>query len=171
VEIAYLADRPRDLDCVALWQYGEWGYLDAEDSPGRRRQKLEGHLHRNSLPLTLVAVGELNASGRRVTSASARVARSHRQPLGAADLVHHEIPDRPDLSPWLSCVYVAPQHRGTGVGSILTRRAVVEAARLGAPTLYLCTWDRESFYRRLGWETIDRFTAHGRSCAIMEIET
>jgi len=48
---------------------------------------------------------------------------------------------------------------------------VVETARLGVPTLYLFTWNRESFYRRLGWSTIERFAAHGRSCVIMEIET
>lgn len=176
MEIAYLADRPQDLDRIALWQYGEWGYLDPHDSPGNRLEKLKRHLHRNSLPLTLVAVEEVVERDRRaVASATGRrldePQQLPRQALGSADLVHHEIPDRPDLTPWLSCVYVAPEHRGAGVGSALTRRAVREAARLGASTLYLCTWDRESFYRELGWTTIERFPARGRTCILMEIET
>lgn len=156
MEIAYLADRPGDLDRIALWQYGEWGYLDPEDSPGKRRQKLGGHLHRNSLPMTLVALD---------------VVQGHREAVGTADLVHHDLPGRPDLTPWLSCVYVPPERRGRGIGSTLTRRAVVEAARLGAPTLYLCTWDRESFYRELGWTTLERFTVRGHAASILEITT
>jgi len=156
VEIRSLVDRPDALDQVAAWQYGEWGFLDPEDSLERRREKLRGHLHREGLPLTLVAF-----------ESDARRARA----LGAADVVHYDLPDRPDLSPWLSCVYVPAEHRGQGVGTALTQRAVAEAAEVGAPKLYLCTWERESFYRRLGWETIERLTAHGAVCVIMEVST
>jgi GNAT superfamily N-acetyltransferase len=156
VDVTYLAGHPELVDRIANWQYGEWGFLDPADTPTKRKQKLEGHLHEGSLPLTLIA---LESNGKAV------------ELLGSADVVHHDLPDRPDLTPWLSCVYVAPEHRGKGVGSALTRRAVEEAGRLGAPTLYLCTWERESLYRTLGWTTLERFTAHGAVCVIMEIGT
>lgn len=158
MDVTYLAEHPEHIDRIAGWQYGEWGFLDPEDTPGKRREKLEGHLHDDGLPLTLVAL-ERSGEGRDDTP----------ELVGSADLVHYDVPDRPDLSPWLSCVYVPPELRGRGVGSALTRRAVEEAARLGAPTLYLCTWERESFYRELGWTTLERFTAMGAVCVIMEI--
>lgn len=153
MKIVHLPDHPEFLDRIAAWQYGEWGYLDPEDSPVKRRDKLRGHLHGTGLPLTLVAVdegGEL---------------------LGSADLVHHDLPGRPDLTPWLSCVFVAPEHRRRGVGAALTRRAVEEAAGVAAPTLYLCTWNREGFYRGRGWSTLERFTVRDAVCVIMEIDT
>lgn len=156
VELTYLSRRPDLIDRVAAWQYGEWGFLDPEDTPGERRKKLEGHLHEGGLPLTLLAVEAEGASGH------------GGELLGSADLVHHDLPDRPDLTPWLSCVYVAPEHRGRGIGSALARRAVEEAGRLGAPSLYLCTWERESLYRKLGWATLERFTSRGAVCVIME---
>lgn len=156
MEILSLNDRPDLLDRVASWQFGEWGFLDPNDSLERRREKLRRHLHEEGLPLTLIAV-----------ESPARRAEA----LGSADLIHYDLPDRPDLTPWLSAVFVPPEHRGRGVGTALTRQAVAEAARAGAPKVYLCTWERESFYQPLGWRTIERFTSHGAVCVIMEIAT
>lgn len=156
MDIIHLSDRSDLLDRVASWQYGEWGFLDPNDSLEARRERLREHLHREGLPLTLVAVESVDR---------------HSRALGSADVVHYDLPDRPDLTPWLSAVYVPPESRHQGVGTALTRRAVEEAAAAGAPRLYLCTWDRESFYRRLGWRTIERLTAHGAVCVIMEVAT
>ncbi len=160
VDVTFLAEHPEHVDRIAVWQYGEWGFLDPEDTPGKRREKLEGHLHTDGLPFTLVAL-ERPQDG----------PDGAPELVGSADLVHHDIPGRPDLTPWLSCVYVPPENRGRGIGGALTRRAVREAAGLGAPTLYLCTWERESFYRELGWTTLERFTAGAWVCVIMEIAT
>lgn len=58
--------------------------------------------------------------------------------------------DRPDLMPWLACLYVNEKHRGKGLAAQLLRHGIQEAKRLGHPALYLST-DLENFYERKGW--------------------
>ena len=63
---------------------------------------------------------------------------------------------RLDLTPWLAAVYVAPERRGAGIGSLLVRAAEDVARRLGVGRLHLFTPDRERFYARLGWHTVEQ---------------
>lgn len=149
VTIGDLADAPHALATVAEWQFGEWGFLEPTDSVGSRKAKLRRHLDSDRLPLTLVAM-------------------EGPEPVGSADLVQEELPDHADLGPWLSCVFVAPAHRRRGIGSSLTRAAEARAGELGFRSLYLCTWNREGFYRRLGWSVVRSFEAHGTRAVIME---
>ena len=152
LHLTLLADHPEDLPAVARWQYGEWGYLDEGDSVARREERLRGHLHRDRLPLTVVARLDAGSGGRLV---------------GSADLVETELPEHVDLSPWLSAVYVDEAHRGQGVGTALTRFATDKAAELGHRPLYLCTWNRRGFYERLGWEVVRSFRSRGAEVFVM----
>ena len=63
---------------------------------------------------------------------------------------------RLDLSPWLSGVFVAPEHRRRGIGAALVNRVVQEARVLGIPRLYLYTADSGALYFRLGWSVVER---------------
>jgi N-acetylglutamate synthase-like GNAT family acetyltransferase len=62
---------------------------------------------------------------------------------------------------------VAPEYRRQGVGSALSRRATEEARGLGIPTLYLFTFDKQGFYARLGWATLEEVSYAGRPGSIM----
>src|SRR5712691_7502498 len=62
---------------------------------------------------------------------------------------------RPELSPWLSGVFVAPEHRRRGIGAALVERVVQEARALGIPLLYLYTPGSGSLYLRLGWSVME----------------
>lgn len=57
-------------------------------------------------------------------------------------------------------LYLSPEARGKGVGSILIRNAIDRARQLGYNLLYLETFDElakaVSLYYRLGFESIDR---------------
>ena len=63
---------------------------------------------------------------------------------------------RLDLPPWLASVYVLPSHRKRGIGAALCRRVAHEARRFGFGRLYLITYDKEDFYKGLGWKEIQR---------------
>jgi amino-acid N-acetyltransferase len=56
----------------------------------------------------------------------------------------------------LRSVAVDAEHRGTGLGSALTRGALARAERLGVPAIYLLTTTAERFFPRFGFEVVDR---------------
>jgi GNAT superfamily N-acetyltransferase len=61
-----------------------------------------------------------------------------------------------ELSPWLSGVFVAPEHRGRDIGAGLVERVVQEARALGIARLYLYTPGSGALYLRLGWSVMER---------------
>jgi amino-acid N-acetyltransferase len=56
----------------------------------------------------------------------------------------------------LRSVVVAPGERGTGLGALLTGRAIDEARGRRARALYLLTTTAADFFPRLGFQSIDR---------------
>jgi GNAT superfamily N-acetyltransferase len=72
-------------------------------------------------------------------------------PLGTATLDIDDLAVRPDLTPWLASVLVAPAARGHGVGRALVRHIEAAARTLGHRELWLYTPDAAGFYDRLGW--------------------
>ena len=56
----------------------------------------------------------------------------------------------------LRSVVVAHDAKGTGLGSLLTRRALDEARARGAHTVYLLTTTAEAFFPRFGFERTTR---------------
>ena len=148
MKIDYLADHPQFLPKLAQWQHDEWGHLRPGDSVERRLARLQTYSQRGGIPLTVVAHenGEL---------------------LGSASLVRKDMETRPELTPWLAGVFVAPAHRRRGVGAELVRRVMVEAAAQKVPILYLYTVQSETFYANLGW-CLQEHTAYvGQNVAIM----
>ena len=136
VPISLLIDHPEFIPQLADWLFAEWGSILGEENPDARIKKLKTHLNRDELPV-------------------AWVAHSNAQLLGTASLRVHDLEGREDLTPWLAGVFVGPKFRRQGIGAALCEK-VEEAARLrGISTLYLFTLDRQAWYSRLGWTTID----------------
>lgn len=150
VHIAYLADHPAFIPTLARWHHAQWSYLDVGVSVEQRAVRLQAHLGRRQIPTTFVVL-------RRDTL------------LGSASLIAHDMDTRMDLSPWLASVYVAPEHRGQGMGTALVRRVVEEAKALGVETLYLFTPDKEGFYARLGWSVLERASYRGTQVVVMAL--
>ncbi|MCF7823514.1 MAG: GNAT family N-acetyltransferase [Candidatus Marinimicrobia bacterium] len=129
-EIRHLCDCPEHLETVARWIYEEWW----SDKPGHTVQTMASRLgeasYRNAVPISLVALLAGN-------------------PVGTVNLVANDNEKRPELTPWLAALLVMPEHRGRGVGSVLVRALLKEAARLGVRQLYLGT-DIPEYYAKLG---------------------
>ena len=149
MRIEYLADYPALVPTVAAWQQAEFGYLTPTLSPEDRTERLRRSLQKDALPMAFIA---LSANG---------------TPLGSAGILATTITHR-HLTPWLSSVYVLDEHRGKGVASALSLRAVAEAARLGFDRLYLFTPRSESLYARIGWRTFERIDYNGTALTLME---
>ena len=148
VEIVHLFECPELVGEVARWIHEEWW----SNKPGYTVSTLATRLRqardRHSVPLSLVALRAGN-------------------PVGIVNLVESDNEERPDLTPWLAALLVAPEARGHGVGSKLVRSLVSEASRLGIGRLYLGT-DIPEYYERLGAKLFEEYTGGYR---IMSIDT
>ncbi len=151
MKIGYLADHREHIPRLAEWLHAQWGYLHENDSVERRAARLESRATRGGVPVTFVAVDAETL-------------------LGSASLVVDDLETRPELTPWLASVYVAPEHRGRGVASALVRRVVEEAKGSGIDRLYLWTTDQERLYARLGWSPVERMRFQDEDIVVMAIE-
>jgi amino-acid N-acetyltransferase len=101
---------------------------------------VEALLEREHLPL----------DGLRDRAGHMFVARAGRRIVGCAALEMYA------EGALLRSVAVDAEHRGTGLGSELTRTALGLAERLGVPAVYLLTTTAERFFPRFGFDVVDR---------------
>ena len=124
------------------------GDLRPGDSVEARMARLRNFSERDRIPLTVVA-------------------HDGRQLLGSASLIPHDMDTRMELTPWLAGVFVAPEHRGRGIGAALVRDIMAEAGQLSVPVLYLYTVHREKFYANLGWSLQEHSSYRNHNIATM----
>jgi N-acetylglutamate synthase-like GNAT family acetyltransferase len=87
----------------------------------------------------------------------ALVAHDGKSFLGTASAIVSDLPERPQLTPWVAAVWVEDHARRRGVGGALVNRATRDCFALGVTRAYLCTrTQRTAFYERLGWSSIER---------------
>lgn len=148
IRIEHLADRPLDIPALATWTQREWGHLVPEITPDGFISAFEERTTVHTIPETFVAMED-------------------GAPVGMASIVEHDMLSRMEFSPWLAAVYVVPESRNMGVGSKLVLTAMQEARVLGMDRLYLFTPDQMLFYRRLGWQALERVSYRGERVTIM----
>ncbi len=148
VDIELLADRPEFIPQLADWHFREWAYLRPGDSVANRVRLLHERSGRTELPITFVA-------------------SSSTELLGSAMLIHHEMDTRPQYTPWLAGVFVAPAHRGCGIGRALAEQVVHEAAARGYSTVYLFTPTAAPFFSHLGWSIVEHTRYRDTDVTIM----
>lgn len=66
-------------------------------------------------------------------------------------LLTNDLISRQDLMPWLACLYVNEDHRGSGIAKHLLDHGLKQAYQKGFKSLYLST-DLENFYEKKGWK-------------------
>ena len=147
MRIEYLADHVFHLPRLAEWHFAEFGYLNPANTLERYVERLTAALQKSDLPTAFIALDDGSL-------------------LGSASLVRQTI-THPQLSPWLSSVYVDPQHRGRGIASALVGRVERAAAGIGFDRIYLFTPSSEKLYGSLGWELIEYSHHHELKIAIM----
>ncbi len=89
------------------------------------------------------------------------------RPVGTATVAHEDLAARPDLTPWLTGVFVDPAFRRRGYGSALVRRAEEVASTSSVETLWLYTWTAEPLYAQLGWQRVGVEESRGREVVLM----
>ena len=147
MKLEYLADCVSHLPLLAQWHHEEFGYLNPANTAERYVERLNASLQKSSLPTTFIALQDDTL-------------------LGSASLVRQTI-THPHLSPWLSSVYVDPQHRGRGIASALVGRVEKAAAAMGSEKIYLFTPSSEKLYASLGWELMEYAKYNELRIAIM----
>jgi predicted N-acetyltransferase YhbS len=152
MKIEYLADHPAHVQMVAEWQQAQFGYLTPALTLEDRAERLRRSLQKDALPMAFIA---LSGSGTILGSAG----------ILAATITYKH------LTPWLSSVYVPLEHRGQGIASALSQRAVAEATQLGFKRLYLFTPHNETLYARMGWRAFERIEYNGLPLTLMERPT
>lgn len=89
------------------------------------------------------------------------------EPVGTASLTAQDLDERPDLTPWLAGVFVAPHARGHGYAPMLVAAVEEEARRQSISTLWLYTNTAERIYARVGWRTVEAVMHNDKPYALM----
>ncbi|MBM3108102.1 MULTISPECIES: GNAT family N-acetyltransferase [Pseudomonas] len=95
------------------------------------------------------------------------IALDHDQLLGGAALAAHDLSTRPELGPWLACVFVTPSARGTGIAEQLIECIYSHAQHCGIEKLYLHTSDQHTYYAKRGWTVVEQFKAWDKTQWLM----
>jgi predicted N-acetyltransferase YhbS len=152
ISIHYLGHHPSFAERLARWSWDEWGpiYEQRSQTWEHALRNYQERLNIDAIPLALVA---FNESGELV---------------GTVSLKYYDLDIRPQINIWLGGLFVIPEWRRRGVGSLLMTRAVEEARRLELPSLYLWTSSAESLYQKLGWKVVERMDYCGKPIVMME---
>jgi predicted N-acetyltransferase YhbS len=138
-EFHYLSEYPDAVPTVARWWFEAWGPTESCSTANALAHALAANLHRDELPVQVVAVENGDV-------------------VGVAVLKDYELKQEfYRLRYWLGNVFVRPESRRRGVGSALVKRAEGIAHAMGITALHLAT-DRSDggLYARLGYEILER---------------
>jgi N-acetylglutamate synthase-like GNAT family acetyltransferase len=148
MHIKDIRDEPHHISTLAEWHHNEWSYLNPGETIEKRIEKMQSYLGANLISSTFIAKDEGGL-------------------LGSAAIIANDIDTRPEWTPWLASVFVAPEFRNRGIGGNLVRHVMQKAQEAGVEKLYLFTPDRVSFYEALGWQIFKDELYRGHRVTIM----
>jgi len=90
--------------------------------------------------------------------------------IGTGSLKLQDLDVRPQFTPWLGGLFVAPEYRGRGAGTALIQRLVEEALRLQILCRYLWTPSAAALYTKLGWASLETLGYCGYEITVMRRE-
>lgn len=152
MEFIYLADRPDAIPVVAKWYFNQWGYLSEVHSIEKMTEILQGYLHRDKIPLILLAV-------------------ENDQILGAVQLKYYEMDIYPNKEHWLGGVFVPKKYRGKNIARKLILKAIEVAKSQDVNTLFLQTEKMDGgLYKKLGWEAVEEVIYRNKLVLVMKRE-
>lgn len=132
-----LLSKNEDLvQSLALLNQQVFGHLRPDKPLAYYINRYQSRLNTQKIPLTIIA-----------KSAEGVL-------LGAASLVEHDMTINTEYSPWLSGVMVKEAYRKHKIGRQLVQTVEVYATQLGFEHLFLFTFDREPFYKYMGYERL-----------------
>ncbi len=136
------------IPIIAKWIYDEWAYAFPLRDLQEIQRGLFGRIIETEMPITLVAHDE-------------------RGVLGTASLKATEMDVLPNYTPWLSSVYVHPDHRGTGVSKALVGEIEKIARDAGHKKLYVFNPITQGVFEKLGWSVQETIQHGGQEIGIL----
>lgn len=145
-----LSQEPEHIPTLAEWHHHEWAHLNPGGSLENRIERMQGYLGSELVPSTFIF-------------------KQDEVLAGSAAIIVSDMDSRPELTPWLASVFVAPEFRRQGVGSRLVEHVMSQAWQAGIDRLYLFTPDRADFYQRLGWTPMVEELYRGHHVTVMRV--
>lgn len=136
------------IPIIAKWIYDEWAYVYPQKSLQDIQRTLISRVNEREMPITLVAHDE-------------------RGVLGTASLKAEDLEIAPELTPWISSVYVHAEYRGEGIGTSLAAEIERIAAELGFQRLHLFNPPTKGVFEKLGWKVLKTEHYAGHELAIL----
>jgi GNAT superfamily N-acetyltransferase len=98
------------------------------------------------------------------------VAHDQHRYFGSAFLIHSDMEERPQYSPWVAAVWVEASERRRGVGRALIAEAAKIAGSLDYGVVYICCRSElEGFYSRIGWKVLER-AAGAKRLSVLKLD-
>jgi GNAT superfamily N-acetyltransferase len=136
------------IPIIAKWIYNEWAYAFPLRDLQEIQRGLYGRINETEMPITLIAHDE-------------------RGVLGTASLKASDMDLVPEYTPWLSSVYIHPDHRGTGVAKALVDEIEKIARHLGYKKLYVFNPIAHGVFEKLGWSLLKTVQFGGKEIGIL----
>lgn len=147
IRLMWLADQMQHSDTFAAWIHQQFRYEYAEQSLIDWQREFAG--------------GQANEQW------TCLIALDGDRLLGGAALAKSDLARRPDLGPWLACVFVAPDARGQGLAERLIEGICAQASIREVARIYLHTQDKRDYYAQRGWTVLEVFQAWGKAQWLM----
>ena len=126
-----------------------------------------GHLYENWNQSVALADFEMEKAGSDLPTTWV-IHQTSGTPMGSISLVMDDLPEHPDLNPWLASLYVFPKFRGRGLGRLLVQQALDFLLRQKYPYVYLFTEDQVPFFSKFGFFVHSPTKANGHPVTIMQ---
>ena len=151
MEIVNLKEAPEYFEKIAEFHQKEWAHLyDGETLEGRKN-RMQSYLNDNFVP-------------------SLFVAKNDNDIIGTAAIKEFDLTTDEGFTPWMSSIFVFPEHRKQGHSKELVRHIMEQTKLNGISKIYLYTEDAEALYAGLGWKTLSRKQCQGHNIIIMKAE-
>lgn len=150
VEIQYLKHKPECVETCARWSFDTWGHHTPHKTLHDYIESRKAYLNDTTLPLTLVA----SIDG--IPAGMCSLAAERGLPL--------------DATPWLAALYVAPEYRNRGIGTLLESAICTKAREMGYEIIYCFTSDPTvvPWYEKLSWQRYGSCIAHNHEVIVLK---
>jgi GNAT superfamily N-acetyltransferase len=136
MKIEYLAENLHCLEQIAEWCCKEWPWYY---NNGELAEAISYHrktAQKSTIPFSLVAL-------------------ERNRLIGTISVIEEDMETRPELTPWLGCLFVDPSFRGGGIATALIKEAVRLAAKHKITKLYAWTETLGSTLSANKWQFIE----------------
>lgn len=147
--ISRLSDVPSFAPALASAHAREWGHLYANWNES-------------------VALADFRMENESLDLSATWVIHNHAKAvMGSISLVKDDLPNFPDLNPWLASLLVFPEFQGHGLGKILVQKALDNVRHHRHQHAFLFTEDKVSFFSKFNFSVHGSASAQGHKVTIM----